>query len=95
LKLFSLAPRRLFRRGAFFQRVIEMKLKSMFHSLIASLLFGALSTIAAQSVSPALNKPVIDKIDPPNWWADMPSPMLLIHGEHLSGARISVTGRNV
>ena len=72
-----------------------MKLKSMFHSLIASLLFGALSTIAAQSVSPALNKPVIDKIDPPNWWADMPSPMLLIHGEHLSGARISVTGRNV
>lgn len=72
-----------------------MKLKSMIHSLIAALLFTALSTVAVQSSAQELGKPVIDKIDPPNWWADLPSPMLLIHGEHLSGARISVAGRNV
>jgi neopullulanase len=36
--------------------------------------------------------PVIDKIDPPGWWISLPDPMLLIHGDHLNGARFSVTG---
>src|ERR1700759_5087523 len=31
----------------------------------------------------------IQKIDPPNWWVEMPAPMLLVHGEGLSGARFS------
>jgi glycosidase len=39
--------------------------------------------------------PCIDKIDPPNWWAKMPSPMLLIHGNHLSGARVTAIGHGV
>ena len=30
--------------------------------------------------------PHITKIDPPNWWAKMPKPMLLVKGEHLDGA---------
>lgn len=67
-----------------------MKLKFIFHVFIAAILFASLSPLAAQSAAPA-----IDKIDPPNWWAQMPSPMLLIHGEHLSDAQISVAGRNV
>lgn len=34
--------------------------------------------------------PRIDKIDPPNWWIDMPAPMLLVKGEHLNGARFAL-----
>jgi len=44
----------------------------------------------------AAQQPMIDKIDPPNWFAALPSPMLLIHGSGLahatfSGARITRT----
>jgi hypothetical protein len=35
----------------------------------------------------------IDKVDPPNWWAAMPKPMLLVHGEGLNGAKFSVSDR--
>jgi glycosidase len=33
----------------------------------------------------------ISKVDPPNWWAGMPKPMLLVQGEGLKGAKISVS----
>jgi glycosidase len=33
----------------------------------------------------------ITQVDPPNWWANMPKPMLLLKGEHLDGARFSVS----
>jgi glycosidase len=45
-------------------------------------------------------KPVITKIDPPNWFTQLPDSLLLVHGEHLenttftlrnTGARISET----
>ncbi len=39
--------------------------------------------------------PCIDKVDPPNWWASMPSPMLLLYGRNLMDARISVDGPGV
>ena len=42
-----------------------------------------------------MQSPCIDKIDPPNWWAGMPSPMLLLHGNHLDNARVAVRGNNV
>ena len=35
----------------------------------------------------------IDKVDPPNWWAGMPKPMLLVHGEGLGGAKFSLSDR--
>lgn len=41
------------------------------------------------------NAPLIDKVDPPNWWVNMPSPMLLLHGENLADAHIAVSGANV
>ena len=31
------------------------------------------------------------KVDPPNWWADMPKPMLLVRGEGLSGASFALS----
>src|ERR1700758_4372956 len=39
--------------------------------------------------------PVINKIDPPNWWPALPDPMLLIYGRNLNGAQFGVTGPGV
>jgi glycosidase len=36
--------------------------------------------------------PRIDKVDPPNWWINMPAPMLLVKGDHLNGAHFTVGG---
>jgi glycosidase len=36
--------------------------------------------------------PCIDKVDPPNWWVGLPSPMLLLYGRDLGGATIAVSG---
>jgi neopullulanase len=35
-------------------------------------------------------KPVITKIDPPNWFAGLPASLLLVHGEHLENTTFSV-----
>ncbi len=37
--------------------------------------------------------PIIHKIDPPNWWASLPDPVLLVYGRNLSDARFAVEGR--
>jgi glycosidase len=37
--------------------------------------------------------PRIDKIDPPGWWAGLPDPMLLVHGENLNGAHFTLDGK--
>ncbi len=51
-----------------------------------------MSCAAAASLAQA---PRIDRIDPPDWWAGLPSPMLLLHGEGFSGAQFTVSGRDV
>ena len=33
----------------------------------------------------------IDKVDPPNWWAAMPKPMLLVRGEGLRASKFSLS----
>ena len=47
-----------------------------------------LAMCAHASLSPA-QQPVIDKVDPPGWFAALPSPMLLLHGTGLQGATIT------
>ena len=39
--------------------------------------------------------PCVDQIDPPEWWAGLPSPMLLLHGVNLRSARLGVKGNGV
>lgn len=39
--------------------------------------------------------PVIDKIDPPGWWAGLPDPMLLVQGASLGHAHFKVDGQGV
>jgi neopullulanase len=43
----------------------------------------------------ASGAPCVDKVDPPNWWATLPNPMLLLHGNNLNGARVAVTGKKI
>ncbi len=50
---------------------------------------------ASSTFEEHLDKPKIDKIDPPGWWVQFPSPMLLVHGEGLRNAKFSVTGIGV
>jgi glycosidase len=38
----------------------------------------------------AAEVPKITRVDPPNWWAGMPKPMLLIKGEDLTGAKFTL-----
>jgi neopullulanase len=39
--------------------------------------------------------PIITKVDPPNWWVKLPSPMLLIHGEYLEESTIHIVAHGV
>src|ERR1700755_1941604 len=34
--------------------------------------------------------PVLSKIDPPNWWTQLPDPVLLVQGEHLQETQFSI-----
>jgi glycosidase len=52
--------------------------------------FAALLGCFCATLLPA-QTPRIDKIDPPNWWVEMPAPMLLVRGEGLSGATFSLS----
>jgi glycosidase len=63
-------------------------------SSILFFLFSCCVFAAAWGQAPRLT-PRIDKIDPPNWWATLPSPMLLVHGENLDHASVSVEGKDV
>ncbi len=44
--------------------------------------------VAAQS-----DRLAIDRVDPPNWWAQLPRPMLLVHGKGLRSAMFSISDR--
>jgi neopullulanase len=33
--------------------------------------------------------PKVQKVDPPNWWLQMPSPMLVVKGENLAGLQVT------
>ena len=46
----------------------------------------ALAALLALPSAVRAQQPTVDKIDPPNWFAALPSPMLLIHGTGLAGA---------
>jgi len=43
----------------------------------------------------AAQAPKMSKIDPPNWWATMPKPMLLIQGENLTRAQFRLSDTSI
>ena len=56
---------------------------------------GAENALPTCSTSDTTSAPCIDKVDPPSWWVALPSPMLLLHGAHLTRARFSIAGKGV
>jgi glycosidase len=58
--------------------------------LLFLLLFAA-STLAQLPAQ----KPVIDNIDPPEWFVQLPEPMLLVHGSGLAQAHFSLHAQDV
>ena len=47
--------------------------------------------VFACSISALAQSPQIDKLDPPNWWAAMPAPLLLAKGQNLNDARFTLS----
>lgn len=74
-------------------------------TIVVVLHAGLLLTISAcsfaaqaQTQNQTQNQPgplAIDKVDPPNWWAAMPKPMLLLRGQGLQSARFSLSDRTL
>lgn len=68
---------------------------------LAVLLLACAAWSPAQDALPSCSAPrnasapCVDKVDPPNWWPALPSPMLLLHGNRLSGAQFSVSAPGV
>jgi glycosidase len=61
--------------------------------LTAFLCAAAHAQLQPQSACAAADAaPCVYKIDPPNWWTHMPSPMLLLYGRNLGGAKIALSG---
>ncbi len=60
--------------------------------VVLALCVGGRESVAQQA---GAQKPVITKIDPPDWFAGMPDPMLLLRGENFSGAKFVVAGKGV
>ena len=54
-------------------------------------MMGAAWVMFALFMSAQGGAPRMTKVDPPNWWAEMPKAMLLVQGENLSGARFRVS----
>lgn len=61
-------------------------------SILASLVLSMLS-LTAQGQGPGA--PTIFKINPPNWYATLPKPMLLVRGEELSGATFTLSDKEL
>lgn len=56
---------------------------------------GQLLTEKACTATAEGGAPCVYQVDPPNWWTDMPSPMLLLYGRNLRNAKIAVHGKDV
>ncbi|KAA6460336.1 alpha-amylase [Acidobacteria bacterium AB60] len=67
----------------------------MSHTWPRARLFCVLLWLAWACVIGGAQAPVMDKIDPPGWWAGLPDPMLLVHGEGFDGAEFRVAGKGI
>jgi neopullulanase len=74
-----------------------MKGSGRLHTLATFALAGVSGLVAQNALPPcpASPAPCVDKVDPPNWFASLPSPMLLLHGQGLADAKFTVTGLGV
>jgi glycosidase len=52
-------------------------------------------SLVISTASSVAQPPKVEKIDPPNWFIGLPSPMLLVKGENLQNAKITVSASGV
>jgi glycosidase len=64
---------------------IPMRIKFPFHAIASFLVLFSSLSLCGQS-----GKPVITKIDPPNWFTGLPNSLLLVHGEHLENTSFAI-----
>lgn len=57
--------------------------------------FAQLSPECVARAAAGSTAPCVYQVDPPNWWTEMPSPMLLLYGRNLGSSHISVSGAGV
>jgi glycosidase len=60
-------------------------------SLMAGMLAAGMLVGAARMDAQGAEALTMTKVDPPNWWAQMPKPMLLVRGTDLKGATFAVS----
>jgi neopullulanase len=58
--------------------------------LFSLVVLFAVQCLCAFACSAQSAKPVITKIDPPNWFTELPDSLLLVHGEHLENTMFAV-----
>ena len=72
--------------------------------LLTALLLLSAATLFARThprktARPVANhgRPIVEDVSPPNWWSNLPNPMLLLHGKNLNDAEVtsSVAGISV
>lgn len=72
-----------------------MSLRNRLFSFLVALLCTVCGARSSAGVRPSQTRaaaaPVVTTVDPPNWWLNLPSPMLLLHGANLQAARVAVT----
>ncbi|MGH9616098.1 MAG: alpha-amylase family glycosyl hydrolase [Acidobacteriaceae bacterium] len=63
----------------------------------ASLPIAARAHRKRRHAAASQGKPIVLDVQPPNWWSDLPNPMLLLHGKNLADSHIgtSVAGISV
>jgi glycosidase len=54
-----------------------------------------IASLLALSLAASAQAPRVDKIDPPNWWPQLPAPMLLLHGEHLDDTTFTLSDKSL
>ena len=70
----------------FFRAVSQVKPSLRTALALLSLVLCSLTVAAAEQ------PPLISKVDPPDWWQSLPDPLLLIRGDHLTGASFALAG---
>ncbi|HZC43923.1 MAG TPA: alpha-amylase family glycosyl hydrolase [Acidobacteriaceae bacterium] len=76
--------------------------RALRHLFLCCLLICAGLPLAAaptrqRHAPPSQGKPAVQQVEPPNWWSNLPNPMVLLYGKNLTNARItsSVAGISV
>ncbi len=84
-------------RPKFSPRPLCMMLPCLLLLCCASLPLAARARAKRRHAAPPQGKPSVQQVQPPNWWSNLPNPMVLLQGKNLADARIgsSVAGISV